>query len=413
MATQNRQEPQYHPQDPARPTLSGGDSTSVRMGQLVGTLRAGGFRVLASPMVPVKVQRTFIQRVVYRYWDSRNPAAPGYCAIYLHQIAAEGSLFGWLYSDRESGSSVPVFICYYLPGPLDAAQLENILTCLHAGPMTVPGRGAASDSLENLRTPDLWSYRPVRPGVPILSTDTRRHCLRTLAEGRTLDLFIPALPQTSAGPVTARRPDKTPTPGISPLGLLGVIAAVSLAGLLLLLSPGAPVDQIPPPRPAAQAPLPPAPEESPPPAPAPAPQRKPDPVTPAVPGLPTGTPISEVQVRLGQPTRSYDGYWPNTRAALYELDLNRITVAYLVDRDSNRVRQTEASFAQSIDLHVMRETLNGMMNDRMTGPIERGLNRVYERDSSRYTFTSGLLEGVIERNSSDRIYMAVWEADLH
>lgn len=412
MATQNRQEPQYHPQDP----LPGDDalSTPVRsLGQLVGMLKAGGFRVLASPIVPVKVQRTFIQRIVYRYWDSRKPAAPGYCAIYLYQIALEGSLFGWLYSDRESGSSVPVFICYYLPGPLDAAQLDNILTCLHAGPVTLPDRRAAADSLENLRTPDLWSYRPVRPGVPILSTDTREYCLRTLAEGRLLDLFVPALPQMPAMPVPTPRPDETPTPGISPVVLLGVVATVALAGLLLLLSPGAPVDQTPlPPRPAAQTPLPPAPEASPSQV-VPSPQSKSDPVTRSVPGLPTGVPISEVQVLLGQPTRSYGGYWPNTRAALYELDPNRITVAYLFDRDSNRVRQTEASFAQSIDLRVMRETLNGMSNEGMTRQIERGLSRVYKRDSSRYTFTSGLLEGVIERNSSDRIYMAVWEADLH
>jgi len=57
-----------------------------------------------------------------------------------------------------------------------------------------------------------------------------------------------------------------------------------------------------------------------------------------------------------------------------------------------------------------------MLSGNATADIEQGLESVYERQSNRYRFeTSGTnrLKGVIERNKSDRIYVAVWEADLH
>jgi serine/threonine protein kinase len=141
---------------------------------------------------------------------------------------------------------------------------------------------------------------------------------------------------------------------------------------------------------------------------------KPDlPVDKPVPGFPTGTPESEVKQSLGEPTRSGRGAWSNTRYALYELVPGQITLAYLYDRDTRQVRQSEASFAQAIDPLVMRVTLNGMMNQRLNTDIEQGLTQVRERQSNRYLFETRRLKGTIERNDSDRIYIAVWDADLH
>jgi serine/threonine-protein kinase len=141
---------------------------------------------------------------------------------------------------------------------------------------------------------------------------------------------------------------------------------------------------------------------------------KPDtPINKPVPGFPTGTPEAEIKQTLGEPTRTGDGYWQNTRSALYDLIPGRVTLAYLFDRDTNRVRQTEASFAQSVDPNVMRVALNGMMNGRMSQEVEEGLFEVRDRQSNRYSFAIGQLEGVIERNNRDRIYVAVWDEDLH
>jgi serine/threonine-protein kinase len=64
----------------------------------------------------------------------------------------------------------------------------------------------------------------------------------------------------------------------------------------------------------------------------------------------------------------------------------------------------------------MSGTLDKMLNGNVSADIKEGLESVYQRQSNRYTFVSGRdnsLKGVIERNERDRIYIAVWEADLH
>jgi serine/threonine-protein kinase len=133
-----------------------------------------------------------------------------------------------------------------------------------------------------------------------------------------------------------------------------------------------------------------------------------------VPGLPVGTSAEQIESLLGEPNqRDNSGYWPNTRSVLYELVPNQVTVAYILDKDSDRVRQTEVSFAQSVDPQVMQSTLNQMLDGDITTPIEQGLESVRERQSNRYSFSTGNLEGIIERNPQGRIYVGVWDENLH
>lgn len=134
---------------------------------------------------------------------------------------------------------------------------------------------------------------------------------------------------------------------------------------------------------------------------------------PPIPGFPTGTPESQIQEQLGEPDRTSRGVWSNTRASLYEVVPNQVTLAYLYDRTSGRVRQTEASFAQSVDSLVMRTALNGMLKGRSTEEIEAGLQKVRQRQTNQYRFETGGVKGLIERNDRDRIYVGVWDADLH
>jgi serine/threonine-protein kinase len=54
-----------------------------------------------------------------------------------------------------------------------------------------------------------------------------------------------------------------------------------------------------------------------------------------------------------------------------------------------------------------------MMDGRATGEMVNRLKQVYRRQHNRYTFSKDDLKGVIERDNEDRIYIAVWEADLH
>ena len=132
-----------------------------------------------------------------------------------------------------------------------------------------------------------------------------------------------------------------------------------------------------------------------------------------IPGFPTGTSESEIKAALGEPTTTKKGYWGNTRSDLYEVIPDQVTLAYSYDRASNQVRQTEASFAPATDELLLRVTVNGMLGSQASSEIMAGLQRVYQRQSNRYSFQQGDLKGIIERNSRDRIYVAVWDADLH
>ncbi|MEG4852048.1 protein kinase [Microcoleus sp. B5-D4] len=135
--------------------------------------------------------------------------------------------------------------------------------------------------------------------------------------------------------------------------------------------------------------------------------------TPTIPGFAVGTPESQILDELGEPTDSQArGYWPNTRTALYEILPNRITLGYIYDRDSGQLVQTEGSFAQSVDALVVRTALNGMVGGA-SREILQGLGDVQQRRSNRFTFRKGSLEGTIERNERDRIYIGVWDENLH
>ncbi len=527
------------------------------LGQLVYTsFPVVGFRALTSAQVPVEVQQAFIHQVVYQHWNSYNPPGLEYRAAYLYQIALEHSLFGWVYNDGLDDvgrNHVPYFVCYYLAERLYAAQLENIFTCLHRGPVALINRQSLPATLETVAAPDLWSYQPARVGVAIPSIIHKRSHM-ALKQRRLLNLFVPvgkravvielnrqtrkqqdALPihtrhlviegietgvvgmkqeyqrrlqlyeqvlfdavqdeyplgdrtrirlkllqQTSglkdedivsieervaqqrqavqsppvAGSIQAQltsrsgaatlvklmnkavaaskaklSTDKLPvisTPRSLLIWVLAAIATIVAVALSIALLKSqhltAPLSNSQPSPSVALTPL--GSVDQPAKLDQPQPQsgkekqqdnekRSASVIGERVPGFPTGTSESAVAAALGKPTQASIGYWPNTRTALYDLVPNQITVAYLFDYDSGRVRQTEASFAQSVDPQVVQATLAGMLDGSVTGAIQQGLQQVRQRQSNQYSFTTGLLKGVIERNQGDRIYIGVWEADLH
>ncbi|MGK7918890.1 MAG: serine/threonine protein kinase [Trichodesmium sp.] len=135
---------------------------------------------------------------------------------------------------------------------------------------------------------------------------------------------------------------------------------------------------------------------------------------PIIRGLPPGTLESKVIELLGEPTKvTEEGYWPNTRAVIYDLLPNQITLGYIYDRDSRRLRQTELSVADGIDDRMVRVAFTNMLNLKITPEIQQGLEDVRNGQINRYEFKTGNLEGLIERSSGNRVYIGVWEDDLH
>ena len=122
-----------------------------------------------------------------------------------------------------------------------------------------------------------------------------------------------------------------------------------------------------------------------------------------------------MEYALGKPTKQSNGMW-KTRAFLYKNVVpNHVDLGYLFDRSSGRLRQTEVTFSQAVDLEIMSQTLNKLLSNNISTNIKQGLKDVYQGESKSYEFSSGNnnnLRGVIQRDGSDRIYIGVWEADL-
>lgn len=257
----------------------------------------------------------------------------------------------------------------------------------------------------------------------------------------------PKASTTTAETVVFTSKPEPPKPGLRAIWLLAALSGLTLTGVAIAilwlqsrqspqpaitLNSPSPLPSLPPEPSPSPSPSPiqsasPRPKPSPSVTPSPAPQPIPvDPSLPSadmpkvvtrstsrIPGFAVGTPEQEVRAALGDPVRTGAGYWQNTRSVLYEPVPDRISLGYLYDQSTNQIRQTEASFAQSVDDLTLQVTVNGMLGSRATPEVIEGLKQVYRRERDRYSFQQGNLKGVIERNNQDRIYVGVWEADLH
>ena len=132
-----------------------------------------------------------------------------------------------------------------------------------------------------------------------------------------------------------------------------------------------------------------------------------------VPAFQPGISKKDVLQMLGVPTRSSRGYWPNTRAVSYELIPEQVSLGFLFDKNSERIRQTEASFTPQVDSQLVVLTLNGMLGCKLNQEIQQGLQQVQQRVSRQYFFTLDSLKGVIEWQKGNRLYIGIWEAGLH
>jgi hypothetical protein len=132
-----------------------------------------------------------------------------------------------------------------------------------------------------------------------------------------------------------------------------------------------------------------------------------------IPAFQPGIAKNDVLRMLGVPTGNLPGYWPNTSAVFYELIPDQVSLGFLFDRKSERIRQTEASFTPGVEPKTVLVTLNGMLGCKLNQQIEQGLQKVRQGKSRHYSFTLDSLKGLIELQKGDRLYIGIWEADLH
>ncbi len=127
-----------------------------------------------------------------------------------------------------------------------------------------------------------------------------------------------------------------------------------------------------------------------------------------------GVEQTEIFQALGEPTKRSKGYWSNSRAWLYaNIVPDKMDVGYLLDSNTKKLRQTEMSFASSVEQEIIAEILASLLLDNHDNTVDLALEKVYLQQSDRQEFTVGNLEGIIQRQPKNRIYTAVWDADFH
>ncbi|MEM6450811.1 MAG: serine/threonine-protein kinase [Cyanobacteria bacterium P01_D01_bin.105] len=124
-----------------------------------------------------------------------------------------------------------------------------------------------------------------------------------------------------------------------------------------------------------------------------------------VPGFSPGTEEDKIRAQLGAPTRegSSNGFYTSA----YTLVPNRVTLGYVYDQGSTRVRQSEAAFSPASDRLIMRSTLLGMLGNRPPADIVEGLEAVRTGARDRVSINTGNLTGAIERNANGYIHIYV------
>ncbi|MFW6316024.1 MAG: protein kinase domain-containing protein [Cyanobacteriota bacterium] len=133
-----------------------------------------------------------------------------------------------------------------------------------------------------------------------------------------------------------------------------------------------------------------------------------------VPVFSTGVSKDQVVETLGNPTASRRGYWPNTQTVHYKDYIpGKMDLGYIFDRDTQNLRQTEASFAASVELEIIESKLETMLKGNLTPVIRQSLEDVYRKETDLRSFTIEDWKGIIQRNKQGKIYIGVWEQDLH
>lgn len=145
---------------------------------------------------------------------------------------------------------------------------------------------------------------------------------------------------------------------------------------------------------------------------------QPEPPKPALklselPKFSVGSSEAEIEQLLGQPNISRIGFWPNTEANLYNVIPDQVDLGYIYDRDSRRLRQTEATLVPEVPLAIMEQMLDGLLGEPATSEALNKLAQIRDGQLQRYSFEQGNVEGTIEFTDKGRVYIGIWEADLH
>lgn len=126
-----------------------------------------------------------------------------------------------------------------------------------------------------------------------------------------------------------------------------------------------------------------------------------------------GTTEQEILQALGEPLWRKPGFWENSIAWSYEDIVARgIDIGYMFDVQTNRLKQSEIAVPPTTSLNVLQQALSSLLPEN-NAAIAQGLREVYQHRRTVYNFSAGDLQGTIQRNHKDRLYLAVWSKGFH
>jgi serine/threonine-protein kinase len=136
---------------------------------------------------------------------------------------------------------------------------------------------------------------------------------------------------------------------------------------------------------------------------------------PKIPTFPVGTTHEKIINTLGNPTEESKGYWGNSTALSYKkMSVNKYDLGYLVDLQTGAIRQTEICFAESVDdLKSIQQTVKKLLLTNYSPEIAQNIEQVFFNKSDEQYFQINNLEGVVQRNSENNLYIGIWDADFH
>ncbi|MEY2858320.1 MAG: hypothetical protein RLZZ74_2633, partial [Cyanobacteriota bacterium] len=86
---------------------------------------------------------------------------------------------------------------------------------------------------------------------------------------------------------------------------------------------------------------------------------------------------------------------------------------YLTDTKTTKVRQAEIAFANSVNLLTIKQEVKQLLQDNYSPVIDDYLNQIYFKTSDRHYFVINNLEGVVQRNPEEHIYLGIWDREFH
>ena len=133
-----------------------------------------------------------------------------------------------------------------------------------------------------------------------------------------------------------------------------------------------------------------------------------------IPIFPVGTDRQKIFSSLGNPSIETQGYWENSKAFSYfDFAPNQVALGYLADEKTQKVRQTEMTFNDSVDLAIIQQAVQELLLENYSPDVEHKINRVFFKTSAENQFESKNLAGIVQRNEDNGIYIGIWDKNFH